>query len=221
MSKSIKYKKKDISMTDNNISQEIDKNNSNKNENIINEENITDNNSNEKKSNVKKEKKSKKSKKAKIILDASKDQSIINNTNTTNSDIISELPKSGTQNEIRISEPSKKETQKEPIMAQVIDELPINHVRESKVVDTIYKIVYVFNNIDYYLKVKPMVKMIDIINKICKKTKMPSSPTAMCSTKSCPTWITSTAITPTPHSTTGCSRPATWPSRHRSRITTK
>ena len=174
MSKNIKYKKKDISKTDNNISQEIDKNNLNKNENLINEENIMDNNSNEQKSNIKRDKKQKKSKKTKIILDASKDQSIINNTNTTNSDIISELPKSGSQNEIRISEPSKKETKKEPIMAQVIDELPINHVRESKVVDTIYKIVYVFNNIDYYLKVKPMVKMIDIINKICKKTKMPS-----------------------------------------------
>ena len=170
MSKSIKNKKKDISTTDNNISQEIDKNNSNKNENIINEENITDNNSNEKKSNIKRDKKPKKSKRKKIILDASKDQSIINNTNTTNSEIISELPKNGSQNEIIISEPSKRE----PIMAQVIDELPINHVIVNKVVDTIYKIVYVFNNIDYYLKVKPKVKMIDIINKICKNTNMTS-----------------------------------------------
>ena len=159
MSQSIKFKKKDISKTDNNISQEIDKNNLNKNENLINEENIMDNNSNEQKSNIKRDKKPKKSNKTKIILDASKDQSIINNTNTSNSEIISELPKSNTQ--------------KEPIVAQVIDELPINHVRKYKVVDIIYKIVYVYNNIDYYLKVKPKVKMIDLINKIYKNTKMP------------------------------------------------
>jgi len=181
MSKNIKYKKKEISKIDVNSSQEIDKDNptnkayeqiSNIDENKIKEDNIADNNSKEKKSNMKQGKKSKKSKKTKIILDASKDQSIINNTNTTNSEIISEMPNKDTHNEIIISEQSNKDTQKEPIVAEVINELPINHVIENKVVDTIYKIVYVFNNIDYYLKVKPHVKMIDIINRICKKTKM-------------------------------------------------
>lgn len=169
MSKSINYKKKEKLITGNNISQEIDKNNPtnksneqilNKNEKIIKEGNIMDNNSKEKKLNIKKDKNSKKARKAKIILDASKDQSFINNTNTTNSEIISGLP--------------KKETQKEVIVAQVIDELPINHVMENKVIEAIYKIVYVFNNIDYYLKVKPNVKMIDIINKICKNIKVSS-----------------------------------------------
>ena len=117
----------------------------NKNENISNEQN-------QKISikNGKTNKKDKKQKKSKKNLEENKEQKN-DNINTEN------------------NEQPKIEEKPEVIETIVINELPKNDVLENKVKNAIYKICFTYKNKDYYITVKPQIKMVNIINKIINK----------------------------------------------------
>ena len=120
------------------------------NENLFNDETFNNNKTNETEPKNKANKSKKKGKKPKKNIEPNADKNNIGN-NKENKDQINEEPKI------------------EVIETKVINELPKNEVLENKIVNVSYKIVYVYNNQDNYMTVKPELKIINIINRISKK----------------------------------------------------
>ena len=52
------------------------------------------------------------------------------------------------------------------IKTKIIDEVPKDQILQNKIKNVFHKIVFVFHNKDYFLKVKPELKIKDMINKI-------------------------------------------------------
>ena len=63
----------------------------------------------------------------------------------------------------------KKEEKKNVVIeTKIVDELPKDDVLENKIQNVFYKIVFVFHNQDNFLKVKPELKIVNMIKKISK-----------------------------------------------------
>ena len=140
----------------------ITKQNTNKKSNISGDENLSNNNIIENDSN-KNSTNNKNNKKKKLKLKQSKkDLEENNNQSLTKNDKI-ETPKIET----------KKQPKPKAIETKVINELPKNNI-SANLTNIVYKIVFVYNNQDNILKMKPDSKMIDIIKKISKKLKIAS-----------------------------------------------
>ena len=140
----------------------ITKQNTNKKSNISGDENLSNNNIIENDSN-KNSTNNKNNKKKKLKLKQSKkDLEENNNQSLTKNDKI-ETPKIET----------KKQPKPKAIETKVINELPKNNI-SANLSNIVYKIVFVYNNQDNILKMKPDSKMIDIIKKISKKLKIAS-----------------------------------------------
>ena len=63
----------------------------------------------------------------------------------------------------------KEEKKKIFIKTKIVDEVPKDQILENKIKNVYHKIVYVFHNKDYFLTVKPELKIINMINKIKKQ----------------------------------------------------
>jgi hypothetical protein len=146
-----KKQSNEISKLSSNISKEnIITDEPKQNENIFNDETLNNNKTNETEPKNKGNKSKKKGKKPKKNTDSNKDKNNVGNNNDNKDQI-------------------KPEPKVEVIETKVVNELPKNDVLENKIVNVIYKIVYVYNNQDNYMKVKPELKIINIINRISKK----------------------------------------------------
>ena len=78
-------------------------------------------------------------------------------------------------------EPKKEETKSQEKInslnnnlnqAKIIDELPKNELYDSKKIKIAYRLVFVFKNEDVSINVKPEIKLINVIKKICSKIKV-------------------------------------------------
>ena len=140
----------------------ITKQNTNKKSNISGDENLSNNNIIENDSN-KNSTNNKNNKKKKLKLKQSKKDLEENNNQSLSKNDKIETPKIET----------KKQPKPKAIETKVINELPKNNI-SANLTNIVYKIVFVYNNQDNILKMKPDSKMIDIIKKISKKLKIAS-----------------------------------------------